>query len=336
MLQSLYVIVFLLSFVGVVVLGWCYLKFEALDLRKESKSVLREQAQLAAELAQFQLVLANGDRQSQKKARDIFEKTFLVLISKTSISALDPYAGIGPVTLARLKANGHQYLHSLTTAKLDAIEGIGSKRASDIRLAMTGLYQELRSRLESGRCPESGELKLKLKSLHGETEKQKSLSQKKTDQAKARFQSLEPAVTAALTVTFIRWLFNQPMADSIPVEKSLPDPENETDFVLEKIESTGEKIPPKPQNPREALELLSTVVLTETLVRTQWKMLLDKYDTDRFAQYGLEFVDLAKAKQDLVNQGAKHLLRELGVDPMAEPAVRDLRENADLDAAFGL
>ena len=102
MLQSLYVIVFLLSFVGVVVLGWCYLKFEALDLRKESKNVLREQAQLAADLAQFQLVLANGDRQSQKKARDIFEKTFLALIAKTSISALDPYSGIGPVTLARI------------------------------------------------------------------------------------------------------------------------------------------------------------------------------------------------------------------------------------------
>jgi len=76
--------------------------------------------------------------------------------------------------------------------------------------------------------------------------------------------------------------------------------------------------------------------LSETLIRKQWKHLLDRFDPARLALHGQEFVEMAKGKRLRIDHAAKLLLVELGVEPILEPTPRDLRENPDLDAAFGL
>jgi len=102
------------------------------------------------------------------------------------------------------------------------------------------------------------------------------------------------------------------------------------------VSETPRSEQPPPENPRKILEILDSVPLNAKVIRAQWKSMRDKYDPAKFSGHGEDFVAMALAKRQLVDEAARSLFNQIGEEPTLEEPVRDLRHNPDLDAAFGL
>jgi hypothetical protein len=99
---------------------------------------------------------------------------------------------------------------------------------------------------------------------------------------------------------------------------------------------------PNPQATREGqltlLEIDPAAPLSADLIRRQYHLLSERYDSAKFEAAGPEFVAMAQSKREALRAAATALLGPLGEKlEVAPPAAesRDLRHNPDLDALFG-
>jgi predicted flap endonuclease-1-like 5' DNA nuclease len=89
---------------------------------------------------------------------------------------------------------------------------------------------------------------------------------------------------------------------------------------------------------RGILEIAPTVPLSPDLVRRQYHLLHEKYNPEKVVSLGPEFVEMTEKKRQDISIAANALIEQLGEKlelHTAEPSPKSLRENPDLDAAFG-
>ena len=88
---------------------------------------------------------------------------------------------------------------------------------------------------------------------------------------------------------------------------------------------------------RATLEIAPATPLSAELIRRQYRLLTDRFDPEKFASHGPDFVALAAARRQHVEESARKLItayNEPLEPPVAEPPA-DTRHNPDLDAVFG-
>jgi hypothetical protein len=94
-----------------------------------------------------------------------------------------------------------------------------------------------------------------------------------------------------------------------------------------------------PDKCRGILEIAPTMVLSPDLVRRQYLLLHEKYNPEKVASLGPEFVEMTEKKRQDIAMAASALIEKFGEKlelHATEPAPKSLRENPDLDAAFGV
>src|SRR5205085_3499006 len=74
-----------------------------------------------------------------------------------SVAELESYPGIGPATIAKLRAAGFEHLAELRGRPIE-VEGLGPKRLGDVRKAVGDLIKQAHSRFAAGACPEARQL----------------------------------------------------------------------------------------------------------------------------------------------------------------------------------
>ena len=88
---------------------------------------------------------------------------------------------------------------------------------------------------------------------------------------------------------------------------------------------------------RATLEIAPATPLSAELIRRQYRLLTDRFDPEKFASHGPDFVALAAARRRHVEESARKFIaayNEPLEPPVAEPPT-DTRHNPDLDAVFG-
>jgi hypothetical protein len=89
---------------------------------------------------------------------------------------------------------------------------------------------------------------------------------------------------------------------------------------------------------RGILEIAPTIPLSPELVRRQYHLLHERYNPEKVVSLGPEFVEMTEKKRQDISIAANALIEQLGEKlelHTAEPSPKSLRENPDLDAAFG-
>jgi hypothetical protein len=92
-----------------------------------------------------------------------------------------------------------------------------------------------------------------------------------------------------------------------------------------------------PEAQRTLLEIPASATLSADLVRRQFQILSERYNPEKVAAMGPEFVTLAKSKHEAIRAAAISLLDAMGekLETDVPPAPAGLRDNPDLDAIFG-
>jgi uncharacterized tellurite resistance protein B-like protein len=89
---------------------------------------------------------------------------------------------------------------------------------------------------------------------------------------------------------------------------------------------------------RRALEIAADTPMNIDLIRRQHRLLVERFDPEKFTIHGEDFVRLATQKRDLIERAARRLVagyNEPLEPPAAPPPPADLRHNPDLDDVFG-
>ena len=90
---------------------------------------------------------------------------------------------------------------------------------------------------------------------------------------------------------------------------------------------------------RGLLEIAPTIPLSPDLVRRQYLLLYERYNPEKVVSLGPEFVEMTERKRHDISIAANALIEQFGEKlelHTTEPPPKSLRENPDLDAAFGV
>jgi hypothetical protein len=94
-----------------------------------------------------------------------------------------------------------------------------------------------------------------------------------------------------------------------------------------------------PDQCQAILEIDATVPLSAELIRRQFNLLHDKFNPEKVASLGTEFVEMTQKKREEIRIAAQTLMLPFGErlePPDAKSQPKALRENPDLDAVFGV
>jgi predicted flap endonuclease-1-like 5' DNA nuclease len=146
-----------------------------------------------------------------------------------------------------------------------------------------------------------------------------------------------------------------PLSDStndflatIAKKLGIPFADKPIDNQTKTIPSRSEMVPPSPQEAdnqlspdqcRALLEIAPTIPLSPDLVRRQFHLLHEKYSPEKVVSLGMEFVEMTKKKRQDISIAANALIEQFGEKlelHTTDSPPKSLRENADLDAAFGV
>ncbi len=75
------------------------------------------------------------------------------------VAALLTQPGIGPATVEKLQAAGWQAIPDVRLNQLDALPGLGSAKAAEVRVAVRKVTADARDRFDAGACPEGVEFR---------------------------------------------------------------------------------------------------------------------------------------------------------------------------------
>jgi hypothetical protein len=315
--------------------------------------------------------LADECRRQQRRERDQLEQSrarheaeelqlraaaFEAFLAQIPVRELDSFPGIGPVTISKLEEAGFRHLARLRGSR-PHIHGLGPKRLADLDSAMRQLLTKTAAEFDSGSPRESQQLKLHLHELATQYQQQEEASRARLRALEAFGTSLQDRLTLARQVTFPRYL-RAGRGSLVPprvLQEALPDLAGSL-RAAEKMVTTppaedglpraipvGPSPAPSPARPplegdRALLEISPSQPLSVELIRRQYHLLHERYDPEKLASKGPEFVALARAKQVEARKAAEALLRPFG-QPLEEPISpqppTDLRANQDLEDFFG-
>ncbi len=286
---------------------------------------------------------ALGQSAARRRAEEatLRERAWVAFLDTISVEQLDEYPGIGPATLAKLRAAGYTTLAVFQHSPLH-LPGFGAKRLADIDRAVRDLTAQCRSRFAAGACPEGRELADRLKTLAAQSQDDEARARALLEAVEAFDKSLRPLADLARAVTLWDY-WRSPRGSLVPAEilnVPLPDLERALADVPQPSAAPVPVSEAKPASRADlaaVLQIDSADLLTPELVRRQYNLLSERYDPDKLRTLGPEFMELARGKRAAVRAAAQALMGQLGArleEPPA-PVRHDLRENPDLDAIFG-
>jgi hypothetical protein len=289
-------------------------------------------------------LLQNTSRRRTEEST-LRERAWVAFLDTIPVEQLDEYPGIGPATLAKLRAAGYTTLAVFQHSPLH-LPGLGAKRLADIDRAVRDLTAQCRSRFEAGACAEGQELAERLKSLAAQAQDGEARARARLEVVEAFDKSLGPLADLARAVT-LRDYWRSSRGSLVPAEilrAPLPDLERALAAVPPPSAAPPTAQPPvseaKPASRADlaaVLQIDSVDLLTPELVRRQYNLLSERYDPDKLQTLGPEFMELARSKRAAVQAAAQALMEQLGAkleEPPA-PVRHDPRENPDLDAILG-
>lgn len=177
-----------------------------LELQERASIVLGQQNEALRSLPGRQ------KRQNQQAISEALDR----YLRSQPISSLEPYPGIGPVTIARIESAGYRSLADLARNPNVNAPGLGEKRLSDISAAMNKAVAEAAGRLQAGACPEGQDLLNRLESLRRAMVREKRQINERIRACNEFLVALKPFVEAAHQMSFWRCIFRK---------SSLPGPE---------------------------------------------------------------------------------------------------------------
>jgi tellurite resistance protein len=151
--------------------------------------------------------LASLDAERQKRDREITEKEFQLLLSRTGVDQLDPYPGIGPGTIGSLRNAGYRSVADLRHARV-RIHGLGPKRLSDIHAAVRDLIRQAQGQFEAGACPEAHSAAEQIRSSAKEFEEASYRARARIKAAETVVSQLQGPATIARRVSFRKYFWN--------------------------------------------------------------------------------------------------------------------------------
>src|SRR5947207_10443506 len=89
------------------------------------------------------------------------DHAFHSFLASISVTELDSYPGIGPVTIGKLRDAGYKNLAALHESAIE-IDGLGQKRLADVTHAVRDLVKQARSRFDAGACRQAQDLVIQL------------------------------------------------------------------------------------------------------------------------------------------------------------------------------
>ena len=289
--------------------------------------------------------LHQGAARRRVEEATLRERAWVAFLDTIPVEQLDEYPGIGPATLAKLRAAGYTTLAVFQHLPVN-LPALGTKRLADIERAVRDLTAQCRSRFAAGACPEGRELAERLKSLATQTQDSEARARARLEVVEAFDKSLQPFADLARAVT-LRDYWRSPRGSLVPAEiLNVPLPDLEKALAALPQPAAAPPSPPPPVSEAKPasradlaaiLQVDSVDHLTPELVRRQYNLLSERYDPDKLQTLGPEFMELARSKRAAVQAAAQALMEQLGAkleEPPA-PVSHDLRENPDLDAILG-
>jgi hypothetical protein len=155
-------------------------------------------------------------RDRSDEAQKLHMHAFDAELRSVPVEDLDPYPGIGPDTIARLRDGGFSNLAALKNARIH-IHGLGPKRLRDIDHAVRDLLNRARERFEAGEDAEATRLAPRLNGLADKYEKLELGIRARLRAAETIVDALRPFAIVARRVTFWRY-FRPPPQGLIPIE----------------------------------------------------------------------------------------------------------------------
>jgi uncharacterized tellurite resistance protein B-like protein len=153
------------------------------------------------------------------------QEAFRDYLGEVAVEQLSAYPGIGPATVAKLRAAGYASLARLHNARL-RLPGLGPKRLADIGQATAALLREADSTFAAGRCEQARALAEDLARLRAKYDRLRARAEARTAAAEVVIERLAEPSAAARTVTFWRWfrpISDEPLLPPEVMEAPLPD-----------------------------------------------------------------------------------------------------------------
>ena len=179
-----------------------------------------EQRQVSAEASEMKRLAEHRQREEQaltEKARQRF-------LAGISVSELEAYPGIGPVTVSRLQQEGFTTVAKLENARI-RVHGLGAKRLTDIGSAVRQIKRDCVSRFNAGACREAQELTGRLRQLAVEYEEAQCRARARAKGAAEVARQMEQPVGVARQVTFWKYFWKDAQVVVSPelLRLELPD-----------------------------------------------------------------------------------------------------------------
>jgi hypothetical protein len=182
-------------------------------------STARKQAQ--SEKASLRQIAPNREAATHAAK----EEAFRSYLAGISVSELEAYTGIGHATIAKLRSAGYSALAALRDVRPE-VHGLGDKRLADIDFAVRDLSEKAQRDFDAGACSQALALPDKLRELLSTYARRESLIRARIQATEEVGVSLRDFETAALGVTFWRWLRPRLLGKCAPPElmdAPLPD-----------------------------------------------------------------------------------------------------------------
>jgi hypothetical protein len=178
--------------------------------------------------------LSRLEANRQTEEETIREEAFVSLLASVSVKELEVFAGIGPVTVSKLKSAGYSNLASLQHARIH-IHGLGEKRLAEIYHAVHQLTRQANGRFRSGACPEAQGIVPRLNNIHSKYSHLGKMASVRLNAAKAFMDSISESYSLARRLTFIGF-WSRDWDDVLPpdmLNQDLPD----LDTTIERAEA---------------------------------------------------------------------------------------------------
>jgi hypothetical protein len=162
-------------------------------------------------------------RRQQAETR-LGQQAFAAYLQSIPIEEMAECAGIGPATVAKLRAGGFAHLAALHGGKI-ALNGLGPKRTADIEAALRDLTAMAHQTFVGGACKEAQEFQLRRQQLLEQSRRRVRTDQARAACVRALLDQLDGVEKAARRVTF--WTYwSVETRELVPADmlaRALPD-----------------------------------------------------------------------------------------------------------------
>jgi uncharacterized tellurite resistance protein B-like protein len=193
--------------VALLVLGLLFLRYHTSPVGRWKAGVRAAVAAHQVRLRRARSELAKIDADPQD--RELRNKYIAQQLESVAVEELAKFAGIGPVTVSRLREAGLSTIAACGRARLSAIPGIGPSRESDLRDALKKLWREAESRFDAGASPQATAYFAERKRRVADRDRRRQAAQAEVGRAESALAGLNDRARLAAEITFFGHLMGR-------------------------------------------------------------------------------------------------------------------------------